>query len=114
MVMVTLVDAVNQQEFRSSFGGPFHLSRPLCTRNLSVGPERFDCRHEATVLHLLLRIVAVPASIFELILGHPIDRLPHPLVVSISEDEQCSDHVASEAGLLPAYGLCPRVPLDVA
>src|SRR6266581_6974116 len=113
-MMVTLVDSVHQQELCSLLGGPFHLTRPLCTGNLCVGPEWFDCRHEAAVLHLLLGIVAVPASIVELMLRHPIDRPLHPLVVSIPKDQQCPDHVAGEAGLLPTYGLCPRVPLDVA
>src|SRR6266446_10511748 len=103
MMMITLVDSVHQQEFRSPLSGPFHPTRPLCTWNLRVGPERFDCRHEATMLHFLLGIVAVPASILELMLGHPIDRLLHPLVVSISKDQHRSDHVSGEAGLLPAY-----------
>src|SRR6266567_9064436 len=109
VMMVTLVDAVHQQEFCSPLGGPFHLTRPLCTRNLRVGPEWFDCRHEAAVLHFLLRVVAVPASILELMLWHPIDRLLHPLVFSIPEHEKGPDHVASEARLLPAFPLFPRV-----
>src|SRR6266568_1132593 len=109
VMMVTLVDSVHQQEFCSLLGGPFHLTRPLCTWNLCVGPEWFDCRHEAAVLHFLLGIVAVPASIVELMLGHPIDRLLHPPVFSVPEHEQGPDHVAGEAGLLPAVGLCPWV-----
>src|SRR3989441_7493903 len=110
VMMVTLVDSVHQQEFCSLLGGPFHLTRPLWTWNLCVGPERFDCRHEAAVLHFLLGIVAVPASIVELMLRHPTDRLLHPPVFSVPEHEQGPDHVASEARLLPAVGLCPRVP----
>src|SRR5438552_793544 len=43
-------------------------------------------------------------------LGHPIDRLLHPPVFSVPEHEQGPDHVASEARLLPAMGLCSRVP----
>src|SRR6266436_3093666 len=109
MMMITLVDSVHQQEFRSPLSGPFHPTRPLCTWNLRVGPERFDCRHEAAMLHFLLRIVAVPASILELMLGHPIDRLLHPLVLSIPEHEKGSDHVPSEARLLPALPLFPGV-----
>src|SRR5260370_24070591 len=113
-MMVTLVDSVHQQEFCSPFHGPFHLTRPLCTGNLSVGPEWFDCRHEAAVLHLLLRIVTVPTSILELMLRHPIDRLLHPLVLSIPEHEQGPDHVASEARLLPAFALFLRVAANPA
>src|SRR2546422_5873478 len=109
-MMVTLVDSVHQQEFCSLLGGPFHLTRPLCTWNLCVGPEWFDCRHEAAVLYFLLGIVAVPASIVELMLGHPIDRLLHPPVFSIPEHEQGPDHVPSEARLFPAFGLFLRVP----
>src|SRR6266849_1553798 len=109
-MMVTLEDSVHQQELCSPFHGPFHLTRPLCTWNLSVGPQWFDCRHEAAMLHLLLRIVTVPASILELMLRHPIDRLLHPPVFSIPEHEKCPDHVASEARLLPAFALFPRVP----
>src|SRR5436309_4436002 len=108
-MMVTLEDSVYQQEFCSLLGGPFHLTRPLCAWNLPVGPEWFDCRHEAAVLHFLLRIVAVPASIVELMLGHPLDRLLQPPVFSVPEDEQGPDHVASEARLLPAVGLFPWV-----
>src|SRR2546425_12578000 len=114
VMMVTLVDSVHQQEFCSLLGGPFHLTRPLWTWNLCIGPEWFDCRHEAAVLHFLLGIVAVPSSIVELMLGHPIDSLLHPPVFSIPEHEQGPDHVASEAGLLPAHGLSPRVPPHVA
>src|SRR2546425_10767496 len=110
VMMVTLVDSVHQQEFCALLGGPFHLPRPLCTWNLRVGPEWFDCRHEAAVLHFLLGIVAVPASIVELVLGHPIDSLLHPPVFSVPEHEQCPDHVASEARLLPAFALFPRMP----
>src|SRR2546425_4926646 len=112
VMMVTLVDSVHQQEFCSLLGGPFHLTRPLWTWNLCVGPERFDCRHEAAVLHFLLGIVAVPASIVELMLGHPLDRFLHPPVFSISEHEQGPDHVASEARFLPSYSLFPRMLLD--
>src|SRR2546426_11244508 len=108
-MMVTLVDSVHQQELCSPLGGSFHLPRPLCTWNLCVGPEWFDCRHEAAVLHFLLGIVAVPASIGELMLGHPIDRLLHPPVFSVPEHEQGPDHIASEARLLPAVTLFPRV-----
>src|SRR5438093_13256752 len=43
VMMVTLVDSVHQQEFCSLLRGPFHLTRPPCTWNLCVGPERFDC-----------------------------------------------------------------------
>src|SRR5207302_10043824 len=110
VMMVTLVDSVHQQEFCSLLDGPFHLTRPLCTRNLCVCPEWFDCRHEAAVLHFLLGIVAVPASIVELMLRHPIDSLLHPTVFFVPEHEQGPDHVASEARLLPAFGLLPRVP----
>src|SRR5712664_2080771 len=113
-MMVTLVDSVHQQEFCSLLGGPFHLPRPLCTWNLSVGPEWFDRRHEAAVLHLLLRIVTVPASILELVLRHPIDRLLHPPVFSIPEHEQGPDHVPSEARLLPTLALFPRVAANPA
>src|SRR6266568_4245749 len=115
VMMVTLVDSVHQQEFCSPLGGPFHFTRPLCTWNLSVGPEWFDCRHEAAVLHFLLWIVTVPASILELMLGHPLDRLLHPTVFSVPEHEQCPDYVASEARLFPTHGLSlsPRVPLYV-
>src|SRR2546427_13205688 len=111
--MVTLVDSVHQQEFCALLCGPFHLTCPLRTWNLRVGPEWFDCRHETAVLHFLLGIVAVPASIVELMLGHPIDRLLHPAVFSVPEHEQGPDHVASEAGLVPSHGLGPRVPLYV-
>src|SRR3989442_15003460 len=110
VMMVTLVDSVHQQEFCALLCGPFHLPRPLCTRNLRVGPEWFDCRHEAAVLHFLLGIVAVPASIAELMLRHPIDSLRHPTVFSVPEHEQSPDHVASEARLLPAFALLPWVP----
>src|SRR6267143_2084507 len=109
-MMVTLVDSVHQQEFCSLLGGPFHLTRPLCTWNLCVGPEWFDCRHKAAMLHFLLGIVAVPASILELLLRHPIDRLLYPPVFSVPEHEQGPDHIAGQAGLLPAFALFPRVP----
>src|SRR5438034_1973360 len=109
-MMVTLVDSVHQQELCTLLNGPFHLPSPFCTWNLLVGPERLYGRHEAAVLHLLLGIVAIPASIVELMLGHPIDRLLHPTVFSVAEHEQGPDHVASEAGLLPACGLLLRVP----
>src|SRR3989442_182120 len=110
-MMVTLVDSMHQQEFCSLLRGPFHLTRPLCTWNLCVGPERFDCRHEAAVLHFLLRIVAVPASIVELMLRHPINRFLHPTVFSVPENEQGPDHVASRQGSsqrLPFFPGCPR------
>src|SRR3989442_13712071 len=110
VMMVTLVDLVHQQEFCALLCGPFHLTRPLWTWNLCVGPEWFDCRHEAAVFHFLLGIVAVPASILELMLRHPIDSLLHPHVFSVPEHEQSPDHVASEARLLPASGLLLRVP----
>src|SRR5712664_1000400 len=108
-MMVTLVDSVQEQEFCSLLGGPFHLRRPLCTWNLCVGPEWFDCRHEAAMLHFLLGIIAVPASILELMLRHPIDSLLHPPVFSIPEHEQGPDHVAGQARLLPAFALFPWV-----
>src|SRR5438876_12364100 len=113
VMMVTLVDSVHQQELRSPIGGLFHLTRPLCARNLCIGPQWFDCRHEAAVLHFLLGIVAVPASIVELMLRHPFDSLLHPAVFFVPEHEQGPDHIPSETRLLPAHGLSSRVPLYV-
>src|SRR5438093_8925422 len=112
VMMVTLVDSVHQQELRSPIGGLFHLTRPLCARNLCIGPQWFDCRHEAAVLHFLLGIVAVPASIVELMLRHPIDSLLHSPIFSVPEHEQSPHHVASEARLFPAGTLLPGVPLS--
>jgi hypothetical protein len=101
VMVVRLVHVMHQEELCSVINRSLHFPGPFLSWNLGVGPKWLDVGHEAAVLHLLLWIVAVPASIVEMLLGHPIDCLLHPPVFLVPENEQCQDHVAGEARLLP-------------
>src|SRR5947209_4416794 len=57
------------------------------------------------MLHFLLRMVAVPTSIFQLILWQPVERSSNPRVVRVAELDQRPNHISCETRLVPSFAL---------
>src|SRR2546426_11962264 len=57
------------------------------------------------MFHFLLRMVAVPTSIFQLILRQPVDCSSNPRVVRVAELDQSPNHISCETWLVPSLAL---------
>src|SRR6266849_3688254 len=92
---------MHEKKFCTLPDGAFHSLRPLLPRNLRVGPEWLNCRHERTMLHFSLWKVAVPPTIFQLLFRQPANRLLDTRVLLVSERDKSPNHVPSQARLVP-------------
>src|SRR5207253_3672894 len=54
------------------------------------------------MLHFLLRMVAVPTSIFQLILRQPVNGSSNPRVIRVAELDQSPNHISCETRLVPS------------
>src|SRR2546421_4896552 len=54
------------------------------------------------MLHFLLRMVAVPATIFQLILRQPVNGSSNPRVIRVAELDQSPNHISCETRLVPS------------
>src|SRR5256885_2674726 len=57
------------------------------------------------MFHFLLRMVAVPTSIFQLILRQPVDGSSNPRVIRVAELDQSPNHISCETRLVPSLAL---------
>src|SRR2546422_3796327 len=94
---------MHEEKLGRIINGPFHFAGPLLSWDLRVCPQWLYGGHEATVLHLLLRIIAVPPPILKLITGQPVDRPPHPTIITVAQLDQCPNHVARQTRLIPSF-----------
>src|SRR5438445_12919438 len=54
------------------------------------------------MLHLLLRMIAVPTTIFKLILRQPVDGSSNPRAIRVAELDQSPNHISCETRLFPS------------